>query len=543
MRPNAQVSFNRSFHSLSAYWNSGNFIENIHGEYYFSSKSSLSKIKANGYITPLVSFNELLAIKSRDNKVLCIGNNGFVCDVIPFSQNNYFHKIDTNGTTLFSNTEVANFGQSYNMVAELSDSTFRVFRTDNVMYTFSKTGVLTTTVSLGIGSYSSCLPLQNSDLLVSGFIGSTPVLSIISGTNIIQTNTLVAHTFKKLVHYDGQKIMGLTNSGNIYKISSSLQSIAQASLSGVVDFVCNNDSVYFITQTGYHKMDTSFNVVSNSTITTTGVSQKVIHHHSGSIALLSDCKANVGDHSFLDHTVPDNYSSSFCIVNKHSKHEYSYNLKLVEVNTDSLSANIYGMDIFGLMYYYKVSYRAKIRVKNIGTQVVNKFRLTAVTRKRIDCGFDYFHKQFSGLNLQSGDSVEILTDMLYRLGNGLVNGTPTSTMSFCFYSTMPNDEQDKYLEDNELCESLSFVPVKLEEITVSDLNTRCFPNPFTNKLQIESEYELKAVQLMDGLGRTIYQRQINGFEFELPTEAILPGLYLLKISTEKGAVTKKVLKE
>jgi hypothetical protein len=71
-------------------------------------------------------------------------------------------------------------------------------------------------------------------------------------------------------------------------------------------------------------------------------------------------------------------------------------------------------------------------------------------------------------------------------------------------------------------------------------NTKVFPNPFTNSLQIESETSFSIMQLYDVAGKQIISQN---FTNTIDTTNLAQGLYLLHLITEDGeVVVKKVIK-
>lgn len=68
-----------------------------------------------------------------------------------------------------------------------------------------------------------------------------------------------------------------------------------------------------------------------------------------------------------------------------------------------------------------------------------------------------------------------------------------------------------------------------------------FPNPFSNRLQIESNTIFKTMELYDVLGKQIFNQS---FENQINTSNLAQGIYLLRLITEEGEVlVKKVVKE
>jgi len=68
-----------------------------------------------------------------------------------------------------------------------------------------------------------------------------------------------------------------------------------------------------------------------------------------------------------------------------------------------------------------------------------------------------------------------------------------------------------------------------------------YPNPFSNKLNIETDSKISAVRVIDNLGQTVYLAKLNKGILEL--EDIPVGVYILELTTEKGTETRRVIKQ
>jgi hypothetical protein len=75
-------------------------------------------------------------------------------------------------------------------------------------------------------------------------------------------------------------------------------------------------------------------------------------------------------------------------------------------------------------------------------------------------------------------------------------------------------------------------------------NTKLSPNPVENKLLISSTENILDVVVSDLTGRDIFSTQFLGTQskVEIDTYSLKAGLYLVKIRTLKGVVTKKIVK-
>lgn len=72
-----------------------------------------------------------------------------------------------------------------------------------------------------------------------------------------------------------------------------------------------------------------------------------------------------------------------------------------------------------------------------------------------------------------------------------------------------------------------------------------YPNPFDDKLMIKSESrQIQTAVLYDLSGRFVKEQKFNeGSNYTIDTNGLKKGIYLLKIITENGVETHKVIKK
>ncbi len=113
-----------------------------------------------------------------------------------------------------------------------------------------------------------------------------------------------------------------------------------------------------------------------------------------------------------------------------------------------------------------------------------------------------------------------------------------------------------YKNANELfisCETTTFSDAKLfvtnknsNSLTKNDLikneNLKIYPNPTSENLYINSENEIKSIEVLSIDGKLVYSNSsINQKDFELKKLSNLKGYYLMKISTDNSIITRKIL--
>jgi hypothetical protein len=68
-----------------------------------------------------------------------------------------------------------------------------------------------------------------------------------------------------------------------------------------------------------------------------------------------------------------------------------------------------------------------------------------------------------------------------------------------------------------------------------------YPNPSENSIFIESTATIKNIDILDLTGKLLFTAQPTTTIFELKKEGIGEGMFFVKIKTEKGEVTRKII--
>jgi hypothetical protein len=83
----------------------------------------------------------------------------------------------------------------------------------------------------------------------------------------------------------------------------------------------------------------------------------------------------------------------------------------------------------------------------------------------------------------------------------------------------------------------------LNTIAVRDNSVAVYPNPAYNDVTIMADNKIKSIELYDAQGRIILTSLKDELESKLDVSTYAKGIYFLKITTEKGALVQKLLKE
>ncbi|MBN1987785.1 MAG: T9SS type A sorting domain-containing protein, partial [Bacteroidales bacterium] len=80
------------------------------------------------------------------------------------------------------------------------------------------------------------------------------------------------------------------------------------------------------------------------------------------------------------------------------------------------------------------------------------------------------------------------------------------------------------------------VKCEFELITGIDNNTTAtvsaYPNPFTDYMVVESEEQIRSVEFINIIGKTV--QHVSMPQAQISTQNLLPGIYLVKVDFAKG---------
>lgn len=124
---------------------------------------------------------------------------------------------------------------------------------------------------------------------------------------------------------------------------------------------------------------------------------------------------------------------------------------------------------------------------------------------------------------------------LYITTNGMANSLTADGQ--VFINTHPNAISTTSVRPYKLvngeCEDMGM------DDNLNDESVSIYPNPFKNELNIDSKLNIKNVEINNVAGQKVLQSK----EKSISTQSLKAGVYFVKIQTEKGIETVKVLKK
>jgi len=120
-------------------------------------------------------------------------------------------------------------------------------------------------------------------------------------------------------------------------------------------------------------------------------------------------------------------------------------------------------------------------------------------------------------------------------------GDPPTSLGGINYFSISSDnlyyiDDFNFTTDGWWCWYMSVIEIKTEAFTIS-------PNPVSDILFIDnnSTSDVESIQVYDVMGKKVLQ-ELNNFD-QIDVSLLKTGVYLVKIETDKGVITKKVVKE
>lgn len=99
------------------------------------------------------------------------------------------------------------------------------------------------------------------------------------------------------------------------------------------------------------------------------------------------------------------------------------------------------------------------------------------------------------------------------------------------------------MSNDAFCDTLVFTFTGIETNNLFAGRVEVFPNPFQNTLTLKSDVEIKNLEVRNALGEQQLKLELTSKELDLNLENLSSGVYFMRVETEKGFLTKKMIKE
>lgn len=145
-------------------------------------------------------------------------------------------------------------------------------------------------------------------------------------------------------------------------------------------------------------------------------------------------------------------------------------------------------------------------------------------------GLMAYYKFSQGVANANNTSVTTLQDSSGNNYNGTLNG-------FALNGNSSNWVGNSIINTGTTCSG------SLNVSSVEKTKFKFFPNPATNKVFLRSEQPIVNVEVINFLGQTVIKQEISSGEAEINLSSLTPASYWIRVKTEKGIETIKVIKK
>ena len=76
-----------------------------------------------------------------------------------------------------------------------------------------------------------------------------------------------------------------------------------------------------------------------------------------------------------------------------------------------------------------------------------------------------------------------------------------------------------------------------------DNRIEVYPNPSSKEININSQFIINSIEILNSLGQKVYSEKINALNKTIDISALNKGIYIIELKTEKGVIHRKFIKE
>ena len=466
--------------------------------------------------------SRITSLKTTLDKALVFIGYSWPCDVLSFK--NYIVKLDTNGVEQFNAylPTVDVWPKHPLDFTQHSDSSFYLV-SDSILFHVSKTGQFLSRINTGMTGIRTIESLSNGNLLIAGQINATDKLVELTTGNVIVNQQTLLEPIQNIKIASSGKIYGLTLSQNIRTYQSNLSALLCSSLT-------------LGPQILIHAMD-----VRSDSVFVAGINSNnnELYYAVLSQSLQSVYQTQAAYRFIVPKGITINSKNRVSVISNCSSSTYTwvpftslYNFPITGGFSSKLDIGVSNVALSShTLYSGSAKVIFDVTVKNYSNDTIKGFKLNRYVMQSM-CNHMKFNNYYATVILPY-DSVTVSTyPMLQPL--------PSPTLSACFFTSIPNQSNDIETLNDDYCTTLGFY-VGVDE---NSRFKKCaiFPNPFSEHFTVQSDDDMKELELFNALGLSIKKIFIESKTIEIDTEDLPNGIYFLRVETEKGLVVKKVIK-
>jgi len=209
----------------------------------------------------------------------------------------------------------------------------------------------------------------------------------------------------------------------------------------------------------------------------------------------------------------------------------SYNDLLTSVNTSN-NTNLESLTLANLPLLTPINTAANINLKNVHFNTCPQItQLDLSTSSHLESATLWNMSNLTSANLRNG-STEDLIDLTNN----------NSNLSVCVDDSQLNELQTIY-PDITFTTNCSNSFLKSDNANFKTKQIKVFPNPVKDILQVSSDTPIKNIKLIDYQERIIFDRNFNQTIVNIDLSSYPTAVYVIKITTDKTQVTKKIIKK
>lgn len=179
------------------------------------------------------------------------------------------------------------------------------------------------------------------------------------------------------------------------------------------------------------------------------------------------------------------------------------------------------------------NFETEMVLKNNGKDTITSFAIYSYLDGGMNCAHNYFYYKFTNQLLLPNQKLKINLNRIYQ--DGIYSNT------LCFECLAPNSMIETNLDKNKLCKTFDLTG--LEDLANSR-QYHIYPNPVKDFIKLELEDNgTKEIMLTNLNGSLLFETNINSCETTIDFSGLVPGIYLLSITSESGRFVQKIVKE
>ncbi|MCX7549861.1 T9SS type A sorting domain-containing protein, partial [Xanthomarina sp. F2636L] len=100
--------------------------------------------------------------------------------------------------------------------------------------------------------------------------------------------------------------------------------------------------------------------------------------------------------------------------------------------------------------------------------------------------------------------------------------------------------QNYYSGNNPAASSINFATLSVPSQVLADTSISVYPNPTSDYINISTSYQIQQVEVFDILGKKV---KVVSNSNQIAVTNLQAGIYIVKVFTDKGKITKKIVIE